>query len=71
MGFVSYTVVLFVDSLVKALYPPQEIYLYMSKGPFDSLNIYIHYGLRNLAFKNISDDGPFLTPENFYKRYNI
>ena len=43
----------------------------MSKGPFDSLNIYIHYGLRNLAFKNTGDDGPFLTPENFYKRYNI
>ena len=43
----------------------------MSEGPFDYLNIYIHYGLRNLAFKNTCDDGPFLTPENFYKRYNI
>ena len=40
----------------------------MSKDPFDSLNIYIDYGLRNFAFKNSGGNGPFLTTENFYKR---
>ena len=49
----------------KYIYPPVEIYLYMSKGPFDSLNIYIQYGLRNLGFKNTNEDGLFLAPEIF------
>ena len=47
----------------------------MSKGPFDSLNIYYRYmgyiGLRNFGFKNTLEDGPLLNPEFFYKKVNI
>ena len=43
----------------------------MSKGPFDSLNIYYPYGLRKSGFKNTICNRPLLRPENFYQRYNI
>ena len=38
----------------------------MSKGPFDSLNIYYPYGLLKLGFKNTAGNRPFFDPENFY-----
>ena len=34
---------------IKLVYPPQEIYLYMSKGPFDSIRLDIHTFVRNEA----------------------
>ena len=48
------------------LYPPQKIYLYMSKGLFDISYYLSHYGLRNVGFKNTIEDVPFLNPENVY-----
>ena len=37
----------------------------MSKGPFDSLNIYSLW-VTIFGFQNTSEDGPFINPENFY-----
>ena len=47
-------------------YPPKEIHLCMSWGPFEHLNIYLPYGLRKLGFKNTLGNRPLLSPENFY-----
>ena len=38
----------------------------MSKGPFNSLNIYYPYGLRKSGFKNTIGNRPLLRSENFY-----
>ena len=43
----------------------------MSKGPFDSLNIYYPYGLLKLGFKNTTGNRPFFYHENFYLGHNI
>ena len=47
------------------IYPPQEIHLFMSWGPFEHLNIYLHYGLPKLGFKNSISNRPLLCPKNF------
>ena len=52
-------------------YPPQEIYLYMSKGPFEHLNIYLQYGLRKLGFKNTILHRPLFDPKNFYHGWMV
>ena len=38
----------------------------MSWGPFEHLNIYLHYGLPKLGFKNTIGNRPLLRSENFY-----
>ena len=48
-----------------------DIQLYMSKGPFDSLNIYCPYGSRISGFKNTTCNRPLLRYENFYKAQKI
>ena len=40
-------------------------YIYMSKGPFDSMNIYCLYGFPKSGFTIIIGNRPLLTPENF------
>ena len=42
----------------------------MSKGPFDSLNIYL-YGIRKSGLKNTIGNSPLLRCENFYLCHNI
>ena len=51
------------------IYPPLEIYLICPRVHL-ILFLFIRdmlYGIRNFGFKNTSEDGPLLNPENFYK----
>ena len=53
--------------LILLYFIPRRRYIFIYvQGSIWCLLIFIHYGLRNLGFKNTGGDGPFLNPENFY-----
>ena len=43
----------------------------MSWGPFEHLNIYLPYGLRQLGFKNTIGIRPLLSPKFFYHGWTV